>query len=115
MNNTPPTAHPTLQRRSRPSNRSEHSRGRSAPAREVRANDETIVLDVPAVAAALSRRLYSEGLPVTPEQAVTFAEALQLLGPLSRDRLYCTARTVFVSAPMQLAQFDRVFASVFGD
>lgn len=45
---------------------------------------------------------------------MSFAEALILIGPLSRSRLYCAARTVFVSAPGQLAQFDRVFASVFG-
>jgi len=65
------------------------------------------------LAAALSRRLYAAGLPVTPERAVTFADALTLVGPVTRSQLYCTARTVFVSSPMQLANFDRVFSAVF--
>ena len=76
-------------------------------------SDESILLDLPVVAAALGRRLYAAGLPVTLERAATFAEALTLIGPLSHRRLYCTARTVFVSDPMHLPAFDRVFASVF--
>lgn len=74
----------------------------------------TIGLDVPAVAAALSQRLYAAGVPVTPERAVNLAQALNLVGPVSRRCLYYTARAVFVSAPAQLPAFDRVFASVFG-
>jgi uncharacterized protein with von Willebrand factor type A (vWA) domain len=75
---------------------------------------QTIQLDVPAVAAALSQRLYSAGVPVTPERAVTFAQALTLVSPVSRSYLYCTARAVFVSSAAHLPVFDRVFASVFG-
>jgi hypothetical protein len=74
----------------------------------------TIQLDSAAVAAALSRRLYAAGVPVTPERAVILAEALTLVSPVSRRSLYCTARAVFVSAPAHLPVFDRVFASVFG-
>lgn len=74
---------------------------------------ETIHLDVPAVAAALSQRLYAAGVRVTPGRAVGFAEALVLVAPVSRRRLYCAARAVFVSDPAQLPAFDRVFASVF--
>ena len=74
----------------------------------------TIDVDVPAVAAALSQRLYAAGVPVTPERAVNLAQALNLVRPVSRRCLYYTARAVFVSAPAQLPAFDRVFASVFG-
>lgn len=74
----------------------------------------TIGLDVPAVAAALSQRLYAAGVPVTPERAVNLAQALNLVRPVSRRCLYFTARAVFVSAPAHLPAFDRVFASVFG-
>jgi uncharacterized protein with von Willebrand factor type A (vWA) domain len=75
--------------------------------------DDTIELDLPALAAALSQRLHAAGLPVTPDRAVTFAEALSLVSPVSSRQLYCTARTVFVSARAQQPTFDRVFASVF--
>jgi len=75
--------------------------------------DDEGLLDWPVVAAALSRRLYAAGVPVTPERAATFADALTLIRPASRSRLYCTARTVFVSSPAHLPAFDRVFASVF--
>ena len=71
-------------------------------------------LDMPALAVAMSRRLYAAGLPISPERAVSFADALNLMGPVSRDRLYCTARTVFVSDPAHVPAFDQVFASVFG-
>jgi hypothetical protein len=74
----------------------------------------TIQLDLAAVAAALSRRLYAAGVPVAPERAVILTEALTLVSPVSRRSLYCTARAVFVSAPAHLPVFDRVFASVFG-
>jgi hypothetical protein len=103
-----------------PSPRNGRSHGRAARgraggngARGAPSTDDRILLDVPALAAALSRRLYAEGVPVTPERAVTFAEALTLMGPLTRSQLYCTARTVFVSAPGHLPVFDRVFSTVF--
>jgi uncharacterized protein with von Willebrand factor type A (vWA) domain len=73
----------------------------------------TFSLDVPAVAVALSRRLHAAGLPVTPERGVRFAQAVTLVGPLSRRQLYCTARTVFVSDHAHMPVFDRVFDSIF--
>ncbi len=76
-------------------------------------SDETLLLDVPVVATALGRRLYAAGLPVTAERAANFVAALTLVGPLTRSRLYCTARALFVTAPVQLEAFDRVFATVF--
>jgi uncharacterized protein with von Willebrand factor type A (vWA) domain len=62
----------------------------------------------------LSRRLHERGVPVTPGRSVEFAEALTLVRPISRRRLYWTARAVFVSDPSQVTAFDAVFASVFG-
>jgi len=75
---------------------------------------ETIYLDLPPLAAALSRRLHDAGVPMTPERPADFARALTLVRPLSRRRLYWTARSVFVSDQAHAAAFDRVFFSVFG-
>ena len=75
---------------------------------------ETIHLDLPAVAGAFTRRLHDAGLPVTPARSADLARALALLRPVSRRRLYWTARAVLVSDPAQVAVFDSVFRSVFG-
>jgi uncharacterized protein with von Willebrand factor type A (vWA) domain len=75
---------------------------------------ETIYLDLPPLAGALSRRLHDSGLPITPGRAADFARALALARPLTRRRLYWTARAVFVSDQTQVAAFDAVFFSVFG-
>jgi uncharacterized protein len=75
---------------------------------------ETIELDLPALAAALSGCLGEAGVPVTPARSVEFARALTLVRPVSRRRLYWTARAVFVSDPVQVKAFDAVFASIFG-
>ena len=75
---------------------------------------ETIELDLPPLVSALSRRLLRDaGVPITPGRSVGFAEALTLVRPISRRRLYWTAR-VFVSDPAQVDAFDAVFFSVFG-
>jgi uncharacterized protein len=76
---------------------------------------ETIELDLPPLVGALSRRLHDAGLPVTPERSIDFARALRLVRPISRRRLYWTARSVFVSDQAQVKAFDAVFFSVFGD
>ncbi len=75
---------------------------------------ETITLDLPPFVGALSRRLHDRGVPVTPGHAAAFARALTLVRPVSRRRLYWTARAVFVSDPAQVGAFDDVFFSVFG-
>jgi len=75
---------------------------------------ETIDLDLPPLVGALSRRLHEAGLPITPARATDFARALTLVRPISRRRLYWTARSVFVSDPAQVNAFDAVFLSVFG-
>jgi uncharacterized protein with von Willebrand factor type A (vWA) domain len=71
-------------------------------------------LDLPSVAGAFGRRLHDAGVPVTAERAAWFAEALAAVEPISRRRLYWTARGVFVSDLTQVRSFDAVFASVFG-
>ena len=75
---------------------------------------ETVGLDLPATAAAFGRRLRAAGLPVGPDRAARFAEAVALARPIARRRLYWIARSVFVSDPSQRASFDAVFRDVFG-
>ena len=75
---------------------------------------ETIHLDLPALCGAFGRRLHAAGLPVTAERAVAFAQALTLTRPVSRRRLYWTARGVFVIDRAEVRVFDAVFREVFG-
>jgi uncharacterized protein len=75
---------------------------------------ETIHLDLPALAGAFGRRLHDAGVPVTPARATDLARSLALVRPISRRRLYWTARAVLVSDPAQVRAFDRVFFEVFG-
>jgi uncharacterized protein len=74
----------------------------------------TAHLDLPALAGAFSRRLRDAGVPITAERAARFARALALVEPVSRRRLYWTARAVLVSDSAQVRAFDSVFSSVFG-
>jgi uncharacterized protein with von Willebrand factor type A (vWA) domain len=75
---------------------------------------ETIELDLPALTAGFARRLHDAGLPMTPDRPAAFASALSLVRPVSRRRLYWTARSIFVSDHTQARIFDRVFSEVFG-
>jgi uncharacterized protein len=74
----------------------------------------TLGLDLPAVASAFSRRLHDAGVPVTAERAAWFAQALGVVEPVSRRRLYWTARAALVSDRAHVRAFDDVFFSVFG-
>src|SRR4029077_4270306 len=65
--------------------------------------------------AARCGRLQDAGIPVTPARGADLARALTLVRPLSRRRLYWTARPVLVTDPAQVPAFDRVFLTVFGD
>jgi hypothetical protein len=76
---------------------------------------ETVELDLPPLAGALGRRLHDAGVPMTPERPIAFARALALVRPLTRRRLYWTARGVFVSDRSQVPAFDAVFFSIFGE
>ena len=71
-------------------------------------------LPLPDLAAAFSQRLHAAGVPVTPMMSEQFARALTLTKPVSRRRLYCVARAIFVTGFQQVATFNRVFAEVFG-
>ncbi len=75
---------------------------------------ETVRLDLPALAGAFGRRLHDSGVPITAERSANFAAALSLVRPVSRRRLYWTARAVFVSDRSQVRPFDAVFRAVFG-
>jgi len=70
-------------------------------------------VDVALLAARLGRAVHAAGIPSTPERSVRFARALEVAPPATRDRLYWTARAVFVSAHAQLPAFDAVFGRVF--
>ncbi|HVF80180.1 MAG TPA: VWA domain-containing protein [Solirubrobacteraceae bacterium] len=71
-------------------------------------------VDLPGLASAFSQRLHEAGVPVTPSQTAQYTRALKLTKPVSRRRLYCTTRAIFVTGFQQVAAFDRVFAAVFG-
>ena len=75
---------------------------------------ETIELDLPALAGALGDRLRLAGLPVSADVSARFAAALTLVRPVSRRRLYWTARAVLVSDRAHVKPFDAVFREVFG-
>ena len=75
---------------------------------------ETVELDLAPLVAAFGRRLHVAGVPVTAERSARLASALTLTRPVSRTRLYWTARAVLVSDQAQVKAFDRVFFSVFG-
>jgi hypothetical protein len=76
---------------------------------------ETIHLDLPPLAVAFSRRLQDAGLPMTTAREADFARALTLTRPVSRRRLYWTARAVLLTDPTQVPAFDKVFFAVFGN
>jgi uncharacterized protein with von Willebrand factor type A (vWA) domain len=73
-----------------------------------------LTLDLGAVSAAFTRRLRDAGLPVSAEEAVRLARALSVATPITRRRLYFTARAVLAADRAQFAAFDAVFAAVFG-
>jgi uncharacterized protein len=76
---------------------------------------ETIHLDLPPLVGALSQRLHDAGMPTPPARSADLARALALVRPITRRRLYWTARAVLVSDPAQVKVFDAVFFSIFGD
>ncbi|HET6549905.1 MAG TPA: hypothetical protein VFG79_15690, partial [Solirubrobacter sp.] len=73
-----------------------------------------IELDLPPLVAGFGRRLHEAGVPVTPERAARFAQALGVVNPVARTRLYWTARATLLSDVAQVKAFDAVFADVFG-
>jgi uncharacterized protein len=71
-------------------------------------------LDLPALVGAFGRRLHDAGVPITAEREARFAEALALVPPVARRRLYWTARATLLSDATQARAFDAVFTEVFG-
>ena len=71
-------------------------------------------VDLPGLASAFSQRLHQAGVPVTPSQTEQYTRALKLTKPVSRRRLYCATRAIFVTGFQQVAAFDKVFGQVFG-
>lgn len=71
------------------------------------------VVETAALAAGLAAALRRAGIPGSPDRAARLAEALVLIPPVTRDRLYWTCRTVFVMSRAQLPVFDAVFSAVF--
>jgi uncharacterized protein with von Willebrand factor type A (vWA) domain len=74
----------------------------------------TAILDLPPLVGALARRLHDAGVPVDAERAARLAQALAVVRPVARRRLYWTVRSVLVSDLSQVPIFDGVFAAVFG-
>ncbi|WP_206615197.1 vWA domain-containing protein [Rhodococcus spongiicola] len=70
-------------------------------------------VDRAAFAVALVARARESGVRVSASGAARFAEALRVLPPTGRSRLYWTARVTLVGRRSDLARFDAVFASVF--
>ena len=75
---------------------------------------ETVHLDLAPLAGVFGQRLRAAGVPVTPGRSADFARALAVVRPVSRRRLYWTARSLFVSDEGQVRAVDRVFREVFG-
>ncbi|RVW05851.1 VWA domain-containing protein [Rhodococcus xishaensis] len=70
-------------------------------------------VDRAAFAVALVARARESGVRVSASGAARFTEALRVLPPTGRRRLYWTARVTLVGRRSDLARFDAVFASVF--
>jgi len=72
------------------------------------------VVEAAALAVGFSTALRRAGLPTPPDRAAWLAQALELVPPSARDRLYWACRVTLVSSHEQLPVFDAVFAAVFG-
>lgn len=86
--------------------------GKGDPVPEFKVVDFEV--DLPGLASGFSQRLHDAGVPVTPSQTAQYTRALKLTKPVSRRRLYCTTRAIFVTGFQQVTAFDRVFGEVFG-
>lgn len=71
------------------------------------------VVEAAALAVGFSTALRRAGLPTSPDRAAWLAQALRLVPPTDRDRLYWGCRITLVSGKEQLSVFDAVFSAVF--
>lgn len=72
-------------------------------------------VDLAAFAVALVTRARSAGVTVSASGAARLTEALQVLSPMDRRRLYWITRVTLVGRQSDLERFDAVFAAVFAD
>ncbi|GAB2630116.1 VWA domain-containing protein [Prescottella soli] len=72
-------------------------------------------VDLAAFAVALVTRARAAGVAVSASGAARLTEALRVLPPTGRSRLYWTARVTLVGRRGDLERFDAVFASVFDE
>ncbi|MGO4202159.1 VWA domain-containing protein [Rhodococcus sp. TAF43] len=72
-------------------------------------------IDLAAFAVALVTRARRAGVDVSASGAARFTEALRVLPPTDRRRLYWTARVSLVGRHSDIERFDAVFAAVFDD
>lgn len=70
-------------------------------------------VDLAAFAVALVTRARAAGVAVSASGGARFTEALRVLPPTDRRRLYWIARVTLVSRRGDIAAFDAVFGSVF--
>ena len=71
------------------------------------------VIDLPSFAGRFGEALRGVGIPVSPDRAVVFSEALRLVPPVDRTSLYWAARLSFVISADQIDSFDRLFDGLF--
>jgi uncharacterized protein with von Willebrand factor type A (vWA) domain len=69
--------------------------------------------DLAALVAAFGAALHDAGLPVGPDRAARFAQAVEVLGPRTVDELHRCARATLTSDPEHFAILDRIFDAVF--
>lgn len=72
-------------------------------------------VDLAAFAVALVDRLRARGVPVSAVGAANLVQAMHVLVPAGRSRLYWAARLSLVSRAEELPDFDAVFDEVFAD
>jgi uncharacterized protein len=70
--------------------------------------------DLADVAARFAVLLRAEGIPVGPDRAARFTEAVMVTNPVTIAELRHCAQATLVSDPDQLPTFNAVFAAVFG-
>jgi uncharacterized protein with von Willebrand factor type A (vWA) domain len=69
--------------------------------------------DLAEVASRFGRLLHLAGVPINPERAGRFAEAVAIAEPATTSELYWLARITMVCEQADIAVFDRAFAQVF--
>ncbi|GAA4248995.1 MAG TPA: VWA domain-containing protein [Dactylosporangium sp.] len=77
------------------------------------ASPTSLRADLASLVAAFGAVLHDAGLPVGPDRAARFAQAVELLAPRTVDELHRCARATLTSDPEQFPILDRLFDAVF--